>query len=517
MQNIEEKLVELLARKKKAMLGGGIEKLKQQHQKNKLTARERLDLLLDKDSFREQDIFLKNRCTDFDLDKMELACEGVVTGRGLINGRNVFVFSQDMTVMGGSAGEAHCAKICRLMDEALMLGVPIIGINDSVGARIQEGMGSMNGYAPVFYRNVQLSGVVPQISLILGPCAGGAVYSPALTDFVFVVRKVSLMFITGPDIIRVVTHEQIGKEELGGADIHSSVTGVSHFLAESEEECMKMVSKLLSFLPSNSRQKPPRIDLRDERNRTCEDLRNIIPENPAKGYDVRKLIRIVVDAGDFFEVQAQYAANICIGFGRMHGNTVGIVANQPSVMAGCLDINASVKAARFVRFCDAFNIPIITFADCPGYLPGVVQEHGAIIRHGSKLLFAFSEATVPKITVVVRKNYGGGYSAMSAQGLGADYLVALPTAEIAVMGAEGAVNMIYRDVIKNSVNPEEMRCKLIEDYREKFATPYKAAEFGLVNDVIDPSELRSYLIDLLEIFSTKEKSNPPKKHGNIPL
>jgi len=419
--------------------------------------------------------------------------------------------------MGGSSGEAHCAKICRLMDEALVLGVPIIGINDSGGARIQEGMGSMNGYATVFYRNVQLSGVVPQISLILGPCAGGAVYSPALTDFVFVVRNISMMFITGPAVLNVVTGEQISQEELGGADIHSTITGVSHFIANSEEECMKMVSKLLSYLPSNSHQKPPRIDLGDDRNRVCEELRNIIPENPAVVYDVRKLIRIVVDAGDFFEVQARFAPNICIGFGRMHGNTVGIVANQSRVLAGSLDVNASVKAARFVRFCDAFNIPIITFADCPGYLPGVSQEHGAIIRHGSKLLFAYSEATVPKITVVVRKNYGGGYSAMSAQGLGADYLVALPTAEIAVMGAEGAVNVIYREVIEKSDNPEEMRRKLIKDYREKFANPYKAAEYGLVNDIIDPAELRSYLIDLLEVFSTKEKSNPIKKHGNIPL
>jgi len=509
VDTIEDKIELLKQKKGKAQLGGGEEKIRQQREKGKLTARERINLLIDAASFSEYDLFMR------DLDKKEMACDAVVTGKGLIDKRPVFLFSQDFTVMGGSLGGVHAKKICHILDQSLNTGIPMIGMNDSAGARVNDPGSS--GYTDIFYRNTRLSGYVPQISVILGNCAGGAVYSPALTDFVFMVKGVSLMFITGPDVVKTVTGEEVTKEELGSADIHAHITGAAHFVADNEEECMKMVRKLMSYLPLNSMEQPPRLDLGDPAGRVDDDLRHVVPVNSAKSYDVRKLIRKIIDQGDFFEVHARFARNICIGFARMDGQTVGIVASQPIHMAGCLDINASVKAARFIRFCDAFNIPLLTFVDCPGYLPGAEQEQGAIIRHGAKLLFAYAEATVPKLTIVVRKAYGGAYSAMCAQGLGADFIVALPTAEFGVMGPEATVNLLFGKDLARSENPEKRREELIQGLRARYSHPYGSAAVGLINDVIDPVALRPYLIDLLSTYKNVKRTLPPKKHGNIPL
>ncbi len=509
VETIENKIESLQQKREKARLGGGTKKIRQQHEKGKLTARERINLLIDAGTFSEHDMFMR------DLDKKEMVCDAVVTGKGLIDTRPVFLFSQDFTVMGGSLGGVHAKKICHILDQSLKTGVPVIGMNDSAGARVNDSGSS--GYTDIFFRNTQLSGYVPQISVILGSCAGGAVYSPALTDFVFMVKGVSLMFITGPDVVKTVTGEEVTKENLGSADIHAAKTGAAHFVAESEEECMEMVRRLVSYLPLNSQEQPPRVDSGDPADRTDDDLRHVVPVNSAKSYDIRKLIRMIVDRGDFLEVHANFARNICVGFARMDGETVGIIANQPIHMAGCLDINASVKAARFIRFCNAFNIPLLTFVDCPGYLPGTQQEQGAIIRHGAKLLYAYAEATVPKLTIVVRKAYGGAYSAMCAQGLGADFIVALPTAEFGVMGPEATVNLLFAGDVAHAEDPEKRREEIIQALRERFSHPYGPAAVGLINDVIDPAVLRPYLIDQLSTYKNVKRTVPPKKHGNIPL
>ncbi len=508
---------ELRERRTRLQQGGGPEQAAKQHKNGKLTARERLDLLLDSGSFTEFDPWIKNRCPDFDLYRQDLPGEGVVAGWGSINNRRVYAFSQDFTLMGGSLGEAQGMKICRLLDQAMKVGSPVIGINDSGGARIQEGMGALNGYCSAFFRHSIASGWIPQISVVLGPCAGGAVYAPALTDFIIMVDSISKMFITGPAVIKAVTGEEIGFEELGGARVHTGTTGVAHFFASSEQEAMDLVHKLLSFLPDNSRQNPPRRAGTDPAGRVEPRLEEIIPDNPMEDYDMRDIIRLVVDDGDFLEVQSQFARNIVIGLARLDGWSVGVVGNQPRVLAGCLDVDASWKAARFVRFCDAFNLPLITFADCPGYLPGVRQEHMGIIRNGAKLLYAYSEATVPKITVVTRKDYGGAYSAMCGKGLGADLVLALPTAEVAVVGPEAAANLIFRKEIESASDPDAKRREMIEEYRQKFATPYKAAEWGLVDDILEPRELRPRLTGGLNALTGKSEWRPPKRHSNLPL
>jgi acetyl-CoA carboxylase carboxyltransferase component len=513
-ETIEEKVSELTKKKEKIKMGGGEKKIEEQHKKGKYTARERISLLLDKDSFEELNMFMQTRRGR--LEEEEFPCEGVITGYGNICGRPVSLYSQDFTFMGGSAGEVHCQKIVEALQYSLELGIPFIGINDGVGARLTEGIGNM--YVPIFYLNTIASGVVPQISIIMGPCAGGASYSPALTDFIFMVKNTSYMFLTGPEVIKAGTGEKIDMQGLGGEIVHTSKSGVAHFLADSEKHCFEMVKKLLSYLPLNNSQEPPHLSSSDDNpDRIEPELQHIIPTNPSKGYDVRKIINLVVDNYDFFEIQPLFAPNIIIGFARMNGHVVGIIANQPRILAGCLDINASCKAARFVRFCDAFNIPILTFVDVPGYLPGVDQEYGGIIRHGAKLLYAYAEATVPKITVVLRKNYGGGYGAMCPKGLGADIVYAFPTAEIAIMGPEGAVNVLFQKKIKSALNPEEERKKLIIDYRQKYCNSVKAAELGLVNDIIEPAKTRPHLIKALEFLRTKKKNLPYKKHGNIPL
>lgn len=503
-------------RKREIAKGGGEEKIEKQHQAGKLTAWERVEILVDPGTFVEIDEFVRHRNTYFGLDKMTLPRDGVVTGIGEVNGRKVAIFSQDFTVMGGSLGEMHAKKIVKLLDLALKLGIPVIGINDSGGARIQEGVDALAGYGEIFFRNTMASGVVPQITVIAGPCAGGAVYSPALTDFVIMVNQTAKMFITGPNVIKAVTGEDISQEELGGALVHNQRSGNAHFLADSDEEAMKLVRKLLSYFPSNNAEEPP-IQNPDFRAETPEDVLEIVPDNPNKGYDVREIITRVVDHGEFLEVQPYFARNLVIGFARIAGRPVGIVANQPSVLAGVLDIDSSDKAARFIRFLDAFNIPIVTFVDTPGYLPGVAQEHNGIIRHGAKLLYAYSEATVPKITVILRKAYGGAYIAMGSKHLGADFVFAWPSAEIAVMGPEGAANIVFKKEIESSENPEETRKRLIEEYKEMFANPYIAASRGYVDAVIDPRETRRYLIKALEITQTKVEYRPKKKHGNIPL
>jgi len=512
-----DRLTKLEQLRQEALLGGGLKRIEQQHQKGKYTARERLDLLLDPGTFEEVDAFVTHRSTDFGLDKQRILGDGVVTGYGRMDGRLVFVFAQDFTVFGGSLSEAHAAKICKIMDMATKVGAPIIGLNDSGGARIQEGVISLDGYAQVFARNVLTSGVVPQISVIMGPCAGGAVYSPALTDFIFMVKGTSHMFITGPDVIKAVTHEDVTFEQLGGAMTHNSISGVAHFAASNEEECLHLVRQLLSYIPSNNVEDPPRVAPTDAPMRMDEELNSIVPEDPGRPYDMKEVIRHVFDNGEFFEVQEHYAKNIVVGFARLNGRSVGIVAQQPDVLAGVLDINASVKGARFVRFCDCFNIPNITFEDVPGFLPGVQQEYGGIIKHGAKLLYAYCEATVPKITVITRKAYGGAYCVMNSRSIRGDVHYAWPTAEIAVMGPDGAVNILFGREIAAAPDPAAKRQQLIAEYTEKLANPYVAAARGLIDAVIEPYETRPKLVAALEMLANKRDTNPAKKHGNIPL
>ncbi len=512
MSSLEKKFKQFEEKQKIAELSGGQDRIDRQHKAGRLTARERLSFLLDPETFVEMDKFVIHRATDFGMDKNKILGDGVVTGYGKIDGRLVYVFAQDFTVFGGTLSRANADKVIKIMDLAVKMGAPVIGLNDSGGARIQEGVESLGGYADIFYRNVMASGVVPQISAILGPCAGGAVYSPAMTDFIMMVKNTSYMFVTGPDVIKTVTHEEVTKEELGGAMTHNSTSGVAHFIAEDDERAMMMLRELFSFLPSNNMEDPPVKPCTDDIKREDEKLDTLIPPDPNKPYDILDLITSVVDEHNFFEVQPHYAQNMVVGFARMCGKTVGIVANQPAHLAGVLDINSSLKAARFVRFCDAFNIPIITFEDVPGFLPGTTQEFGGIIKHGAKLLYAFSEATVPKITLITRKAYGGAYDVMSSKHIGADINFAYPTAEIAVMGAEGAVNIIFRGALS-----DEDKKKAVDDYRETFASPYKAAELGFIDEIIYPRQTRFKLIQALEMTQNKSKSNPPKKHGNIPL
>ena len=497
--------------------GGGAERLKAQHAKGKLSARERLDLLLDEGSFVEFDRFVVHRSTDFGLDEQKVYGDGVVTGYGKIDGRLVYVFSQDFTVFGGSLSETFAEKICKVMDLAVRNGAPVIGLNDSGGARIQEGVVSLGGYADIFLRNTLASGVVPQISAILGPCAGGAVYSPAITDFTYMVRGSSYMFVTGPNVVKTVTHEDVTMEKLGGADTHASVSGVAHFVHDSEPACIAAIRDLFRFIPQNNLDDPPRGNSRDPADRRDEALLDIVPDNANKPYDMHDVIKRVVDDGEFYEVQAAYAGNILCGFSHLGGASVGIIANQPAVLAGVLDISASIKAARFIRFCDCFNIPIVTFEDVPGFLPGVGQEHGGIIKHGAKLLYAYCEATVPKLTVITRKAYGGAYDVMSSKHIRGDYNVAWPTAEIAVMGPKGAVEILFKKEIAEAKNPQAAMDERVNEYTEKFANPYVAAARGYVDDIIDPRDTRPRLIDALETLRNKRDKNPPKKHGNIPL
>ena len=514
---IDEKIEELRRMQEQARQGGGPERIEAQHAKGKLTARERISMLLDEGTFCELDPFVTHRSSEFGMAEKKFLGDGVLTGYGYIDGRLVYVFAQDFTVLGGSLGQMHGQKICKVLDLAMKNGAPIIGINDSGGARIQEGVDALGGYGEVFLRNTLASGVIPQISVIMGPCAGGAVYSPALTDFIFMVKNISYMFITGPDVIKAVTHEDVTFEELGGAMTHSTISGVSHFVAENEEHCFALIRKLLSFLPSNNMEDPPYRPPTDNPNRTDENLNRIIPDSPTKPYDMKEVIRSVVDDGNFLEVLEHFARNLIIGFARLDGYPVGIVAQQPAVLAGVLDIDSSVKGARFVRFCDCFNIPIITFEDVPGFLPGLNQEHGGIIRHGAKLLYAYCEATVPRITVITRKAYGGAYIVMNSRHVRGDIVYAWPTAEIAVMGPEGAVNTVFRREIAEAKDPEAERARLVEEYRAKFANPYVAASRGYIDDVIEPSKTRPHLIDALRMLRNKRDTNPPKKHGNIPL
>ena len=517
MPDSRQLLDELHARQVEAEKGGGPSRVAQQHKKGKLTARERLDLLLDPGSFVELDRFVTHRSTAFGLDSQVYPGDGVVTGSGRIDGRLVYVFSQDFTVFGGSLSEAHAEKICKVMDLALRNGAPIIGLNDSGGARIQEGVVSLGGYADIFLRNTLASGVVPQISAILGPCAGGAVYSPAITDFIFMVRGVSYMFVTGPNVVKTVTHEEVTFDALGGADVHGSVSGVAHFVHDSEPECLRAVRDLFGFLPLNNLEAPPRRPSDDPADRRDPALLEVIPDNANKPYDMHGVIGRVVDDGGFLEVQGSLAENIIVGFARLGGRPVGIVANQPAVLAGVLDISASLKAARFIRFCDCFNLPVVTFVDVPGFLPGVTQEHGGIIKHGAKLLYAYCEATVPKLTVITRKAYGGAYDVMSSKHIRGDVNLAWPTAEIAVMGPKGAVEILFKDEIAQADDPAAATARLIDEYTRQFAHPYAAAERGYIDDVIDPRDTRPRLIDALRMLETKRDRNPPKKHGNLPL
>ncbi len=513
----DSKLEKLSSMREQARQAGGAERIEAQHGRGRLTARERLALLLDQGSFRETDMFVTHRTHDFGLQERKYLSDSVVTGWGTIDGRLTYVFSQDFTVFGGSLGEVHAEKICKILEMAMKNGAPVVGLNDSGGARIQEGVVSLGGYADIFLRNTLASGVIPQISAIMGPCAGGAVYSPALTDFIFMVRKSSYMFVTGPDVVRSVTHEEVDFEELGGAEVHASTSGVCHYVGDSEADCLYMIRVLLSYLPQNNLEDPPFVPTSDDRLRTEEALDSIVPDDPSKPYDIRDVIRLVVDDGAFMELHENYAQNIVIGFSRFGGHCVGIVANQPSVLAGVLDINSADKGGRFVRFCDAFNIPIITFVDVPGFLPGTGQEHGGIIRHGAKLLYAYCEATVPKITVITRKAYGGAYDVMSSKHIRADLNLAWPSAEIAVMGPEGAVNIIFRKELAEAKEPEKRRAELVKEYRQKFANPYISASRGYIDDVIEPRYTRPRLINALEMLSNKRDSNPAKKHGNIPL
>ncbi|MCX6578815.1 MAG: acyl-CoA carboxylase subunit beta [Candidatus Aminicenantes bacterium] len=503
--------------KHQATLGGGEKKIETQHARGKMTARERIEALLDRGSFREIDMFVTHRTTEFGMDQHKILSDSVVTGWGTIGGRAVYIFSQDFTVFGGSLGEVHSEKICKIMDLAMKNGAPVIGLNDSGGARIQEGVVSLGAYADIFLKNSLASGVIPQLSVIMGPCAGGAVYSPALTDFIFMVKKTSHMFITGPDVVKAVTHQDVTFEELGGAEVHSSKSGVCHVMAEDEAECMEQVQQFFSYLPSNNMEDPPHVETGDDPQRQDERLDSIVPKEANKPYDMKEVILSVVDNGEFFEIHEQYAGNIIVGFARLDGYTVGVVANQPSVLAGVLDIKASIKGARFVRFCDCFNIPLVVFEDVPGFLPGVDQEHGGIIIHGAKLLYAFCEATVPKVTIITRKAYGGAYDVMNSKHIRGDYNAAWPAAEIAVMGAEGAVNIIFRKEIAAAPDPDAKRQELIKEYKEKFANPYGAAARGYLDDVIEPSQTRPRLIEALRMLRNKRDVNPPKKHSNMPL
>lgn len=510
--------LELLREKShRAESGGGAARLEKQKALGKMTARERIEFFLDDGTFEEFDKFVVHRSTDFGLDKQKYPGDGVVTGHGLVDGREVFVFAQDFTVFGGSLSETHAQKICKVMDFAMKVGAPVVGLNDSGGARIQEGVVSLGGYADIFLRNTLASGVVPQISCILGPCAGGAVYSPAITDFNVMVKDTSYMFITGPDVIKTVTHEEVSKDELGGAMTHNSISGVAHFAADSDEHALRLTRELLSFMPSNNMEKAPFIPTKDDSDRRDEKLNTVVPEVSTQPYDIRDIIHAIADDNYFFEVQEHFAQNIVIGFARLGGFSVGIVANQPAFLAGVLDIDASVKAARFVRFCDCFNIPLITFEDVPGFLPGVNQEHGGIIRHGAKLLYAFAEATVPKITVITRKAYGGAYCVMASKHIRTDINFAYPTAEIAVMGAGGAVGILYRNEFNDTTDAENLRKEKVAEFEDKFANPYIAAERGFIDEVIEPSETRPKLIRALSLLQNKRDTNPPKKHGNIPL
>ena len=514
---VSDKIKELKEREAKLLEMGGEEAVKKQHERGKLTARERINLLFDPGTFRETDIFMKHRGTLFGLEKMEIPADGVITGYGKVNGRPVCAFSQDFTARAGTLGEMHSKKICKILDMALKSGVPVVGFNDSGGARIQEGVDSLSAYGQIFYRNAIASGVVPQISAIMGPCAGGAVYSPAMTDFVFMVKNTSHMFITGPDVIKAVLGEVITFEDLGGAMAHNTKSGVAHFACEDDANAIAQIKTLLAFLPNNNMEEPPRIDTGDSPLRTDPSLDSIIPDNPMASYDIKTVIKSIVDNGNFYEVHEFYAQNIVVGLARLDGRTIGIIANQPKVLAGCLDVNSSDKATRFIRFCDCFNIPLLTIADVPGYLPGSDQEWSGVIRHGAKLLWCYSEATVPKITLITRKDYGGSYLAMCSRDLGCDMALAWPTAEIAVMGAEGAANIIFRREIQGAEDPEEKRKELIKDYQNRLYNPYIAASRGYIDAVIVPSETRPRLIEALEVLSTKRETLPPKKHGNIPM
>jgi len=515
--SIEEKLERLKKRQKQARLGGGQKRIDAQHKKGKLTARERLDLLVDEGSFEEFDMFVTHRCSDFGLDKQRISGDGVVTGYGTIEGRLTFVFSQDFTTFGGTLAEGHAEKICKIMDMAMKVGAPVIGLNDSGGARIQEGVVSLGGYADIFLRNTLASGVIPQISVILGPCAGGAVYSPAITDFIFMVKGTSYMFVTGPGVVKTVTHEEVTFDQLGGAVTHSTKSGVAHFACENEAETLSVVRKLFNFIPLNNLEDPPEIDFSDPVDRTDDELNFIVPDDPAKPYNIKDVIKRIVDDGEFLEVHQHYAENLVVGFARMAGKPVGVVGNQPAVLAGVLDIDSSIKGARFVRFCDAFNVPLITFVDVPGFLPGTDQEFRGIIKNGAKLLYAYCEATVPKVTVITRKAYGGAYDVMNSKHVRGDINYAWPTAEIAVMGPKGAVEIIFKKQIEESEDPEKATEKKVQEFRERFANPYAAAERGYVDDVIEPKYTRPRLIKTLSMLRAKKDINPPKKHGNIPL
>ena len=500
-----------------ALRGGGVKRIERQHELGKKTARERIAAFLDPGSFVELDRLKTHRCIDFDMEQTKVPGDGVVTGYGTVDGRQVFVFSQDFTVFGGSLSSAFSEKVCKVMDLAMKTGCPVVGINDSGGARIQEGVESLAGYGEIFLRNVLSSGVVPQISAIMGPCAGGAVYSPAITDFIFMVENSSYMFITGPDVIKTVTHEEVTMQELGGAATHNATSGVAHFASPDEDECFHSMRELLSYLPSNNMEDPPFQPTTDDPNRRDEALNQIVPDNPNRPYDVTEIIRSVADEQHFFEVQKDYARNIVVGFARLGGKPVGVVANQPAFLAGVLDIDASVKGSRFVRFCDCFNIPLVSFIDVPGFLPGTSQEYGGIIRHGAKLLYAYCEATVPKISVITRKAYGGAYVVMSSKAIRGDINLAYPTGEIAVMGPDGAVNIIFRNAIKDAQDQDAERTKLVDEYRETFANPFKAAELGYIDEIIMPADTRPRLIQALTMLQNKREKNPPKKHGNIPL
>ncbi|NNL84826.1 MAG: acyl-CoA carboxylase subunit beta [Myxococcales bacterium] len=515
--SIEERIKRLEELSATAEQGGGAARIERQHQSGRLTARERIELLLDPGSFAEIDKFVVHRCNDFGMEQNRIPGDGVVTGSGRIDGRTVFLFAQDFTVFGGSLSATFAEKICKVMDLAAKVGAPFIGLNDGAGARIQEGVASLAGYGSVFYRNVMSSAVVPQISAIMGPCAGGAVYSPAMTDFIIMVKSTSNMFITGPDVVKTVTHEEVTAEDLGGATTHASKSGVCAFAAGSEQEAISLTRRLLSYLPANNLEDPPFVPTEDDPHRMESALHALVPENPNKPYDIRELVKLVVDDGDFLEVHAQWARNLVIGFARFGGQSVGIVANQPAHLAGCLDIDSSRKGARFVRFCDAFNIPLVTFVDVPGFLPGTDQEYDGIITHGSKLLYAFCEATVPRISIATRKAYGGAYVVMNSRSVGADLYFAYPTSEFAVMGPDGAVNIVFRKELAESKDHEARKEELVEEYREKFANPFKAAELGLVDEVIKPEETRPKIIQALTMLKNKRAENPPKKHGNIPL
>ncbi|RMH88985.1 MAG: acyl-CoA carboxylase subunit beta [Calditrichaeota bacterium] len=514
---MEEKIAHLRRLKEEARKGGGEERIRKMHEQGKLTARERLEVLLDEGTFEEMDMLVRHHTHDFGLDKQRYLGDSVVTGLGQIDGRTVCVFSQDFTVFGGSLSAAHSRKICKIMDLAMKIGVPVIGLNDSGGARIQEGVVSLGAYADIFLRNTLASGVVPQISAIMGPCAGGAVYSPAITDFIFMVRDKSYMFVTGPNVVKTVTHEEVSFDELGGAMTHATKSGVCHRVADNDVDCLMQIRRLMSYLPLNNAEEPPRTTPNDSPERMDEALLSIVPDNPGKPYDVKEIIRRVVDEGEFFEIHELYAQNLVVGFARMNGYPVGIVANQPAVLAGVLDIDASLKGARFVRFCDAFNIPLLTFVDVPGFLPGTAQEWGGIIKHGAKLLYAFCEATVPKITVILRKAYGGAYDVMSSKHIRGDFNFAWPSAEIAVMGPKGAAEIIFKKEIAQAKDPEALLAEKEREYREKFANPYLAAEHGYVDDVIEPPMTRPKICQALEVLRNKVDRNPPKKHGNIPL